>query len=228
MTLSRTGRGFVGFLSFFDGTGPSSLAAEAAVGAVAAAGKRAMRVGDLGRGLVNADFGEVGTDFLTGLLAEVLGAWEGFAGAAVAGFETADGRPMGFFTSFTASFFGSLEDPGFGDGLLEDSLLGDAPCLVVAVVLVGVRGSEEIVSRGLLPDASAAVDEGADGSGCVLTAAGGEAASGLLSATSVVLTDTGGGGGFGWLGAGPGAALDLDCGASFDASFSLPLTSPGV
>ena len=53
---------------------PSSLAAEAAVGAVAAAGSRAGRVGDFGRGLLKAGLGEVGIILLGVCAVEVFGA----------------------------------------------------------------------------------------------------------------------------------------------------------
>lgn len=61
---------FIGLRSPIDGGAPSNLAADAAVGAVAEAGKRTGRVGDLGLGLVNAE--AIGSGFLTGFVVDVL------------------------------------------------------------------------------------------------------------------------------------------------------------
>ena len=72
---------FIGLRSPIDGGAPSNFAADAAVGAVAEAGKRTGRVGDLGFGFVNAGVG--GSNFLTGFALDMLAAGAGFETGAV-------------------------------------------------------------------------------------------------------------------------------------------------
>ena len=100
----------------------SSLAADAAVGAVAELGSRTGRVGDFGRGFVN-DGGDVGPGFFPGFgagfdaTAEALGATNARLGLST----------VVFLASKRGSVFGSLEAAEFGDIFLgAGCLLGVA------------------------------------------------------------------------------------------------------
>ena len=105
----------------------SSLAADAAVGAVAELGSRIGRVGDFGRGFVN-DGGDVGPVFFT--------EFDGGFDAAIGALDTTDGRlglsKFVFPFALGCSFFGSFEAVDFGDIFLGiGGLVGVASLLGV-------------------------------------------------------------------------------------------------
>jgi len=134
------------------------------VRAVAAAGRRAGRVGDLGRGLLDNCFGDALSGLSTGLAAELPddgAGFEGFDDAAGAGFAAAEVRLVGFLMSLAGSFFGSLEDAIFGDAFLGVDSLPDA------VALVGVRGPGGVVLWALLLDVSVVLEATGGVAGCV-------------------------------------------------------------
>jgi hypothetical protein len=164
---------FTGFRSPIDGGATSNLAADAAVGAVAEAGKRTGRVGDLGLGFAIVEAAVSG--FLTGFSVEVLAGATGFEIGAVGGLGTPDGRLACFLTSLIMSFFGSLDGTAFGDAGLTGAGAFDSGCLPIAVALVGVRGAEVIVFCCLVSEVSGVVDVADAAAGWVSIGAGGAA-----------------------------------------------------
>ena len=137
------------------GGAPSSLAAEAAVGAVAEAGRRTGRVGDFGLGFTNA--GDVGPGFLTGFAVDVVDAVVGLGAVLVGGFDTADGRLAGLFSSLVIDFFDSFGGSGFGAAVFAGEAAFDSGSLPDAFALVGVRGAVGAVFSCLVSEASGAV-----------------------------------------------------------------------
>ena len=137
------------------GGAPSSLAAEAAVGAVAEAGRRTGRVGDLGLGFTNA--GDVGPDFLNALPVDEVDAGVALGAVLVGGFDTADGRLAGLFSSLGMVFFDSFGGSGFGAVVFAGEAAFDSGCLPDAFALVGVRGAVGAVFSCLVSEASGAV-----------------------------------------------------------------------
>ena len=138
------------------GGAPSNLAAEAAVGAVAEAGRRTGRVGDLGLGFTNA--GDVGPGFLTVFPIDVVDVGVGLGAVLVGGFDTADGRLAGFFSSFANSFFDSCGGSGFGAAVFGDEAAFESGCLPDAFAPVGVRGAVGTVVSCLVSEVSRALD----------------------------------------------------------------------
>ncbi len=142
----------------------SSLAADAAVGAVAEPGSRTGRVGDFGRGFVNdGGDGRVGDirrgfvndggdgrvgDFGRGFVNDGGDEGPGFFPGLSAGFDAAAGAlgatddrlgfsAVVFFASLT-SVFGSFEVADFGDIFLDDG------CLLGVAAFLGVVGAETV------------------------------------------------------------------------------------
>lgn len=118
-------------LGDLEGGPPAILAAEAAVGAVAEAGRRTGRVGDRGLGLVG---GEMGVVFLLAFALTEGDGCPGFGTAAVDDLVAEDDwRVFSLMDSFDGSLGGLLEDTG---------CLGDrAGCL-----------GGWVVEKGFLPD----------------------------------------------------------------------------
>ena len=93
------------------GGAASTLAADAAVGAVAEPGGRIVRVGDFGRGFVN-EGGDVGPDFFPGFCASfdaatgAFGGTEGRLGLSAVVFLVSSGNS--FFDCFEAGIFGDI------------------------------------------------------------------------------------------------------------------------
>ena len=110
----------------------SSLAADAAVGAVAEPGSRTGRVGDFGRGFVN-DGGDEGPSFFPGLGA----GFDAAAGALGATDDRLGFSAVVFFASL-ASVFGSFEAADFGDKVLYDG------CLLGVAAFLGVVGVDNV------------------------------------------------------------------------------------
>lgn len=125
-----------------EGAAPPSLAAEAAVGAVAEAGRRTGRVGDLGRGLLR---GDVGPAFLLGPAFDLVGFC--FAGSTVAALAAATLLTLsalvvsvgpsvcGVFNveDIRDGFFVSVEDvAGFGDALVDLPSSFGSPLILAA------------------------------------------------------------------------------------------------
>ena len=112
------------------GGAASTLAADAAVGAVAEPGSRTVRVGDFGRGFVK-EGGDVGPGFFPVFCA-------GFD-ASTGAFGGANGRlglsAVVFLVSSEISFFGCFEAGIFGD------IFVDSGCFVAAAVSLGVMGA---------------------------------------------------------------------------------------
>lgn len=110
------------------GGAASTLAADAAVGAVAEPGSRTVRVGDFGRGFVN-EGGDVGPGFFPGFCASF------DTGA----FGAADGRlglsAVVFLVSSGISSFDCFEAGIFGDIFVESG------CFVGVAVSLGVMGA---------------------------------------------------------------------------------------
>lgn len=217
------GRVSLGLWKSSDGGDPSNLAAEAAVRAVAAAGRRTGRVGDLGRGLLNGCFGDVLSGLSTSLAAELPddGAdFDGFDGAAGVGFVVAGARLFCFLMSLASSFFGSLEGADFGDAFLGVCTLPDS------VALVGVCGPGEVVFWILLFDVLVILEAAGGATGCVSTRAGRGALLGLLSGVFGVCEEPGGEAAFGAAGPLEGADLALGWAATFGdcVSADFPLT----
>jgi len=219
------GRGFAGFGGCLpatcDGGDPSTLAAAAAVRAVAAAGRRTGRVGDLGRGLLNGCLGEVLSGLLTGLATELPddgAGFEGFDDGPGAGLDAAEVLCIGFLLSL-ANSFGSLAGADFGEASLG------VDCLPDAVAIFGVRGPGSICCRGSRCVVSLVLEATIGVAGCVSGTP-----SGLLSVASGVCEDSGGESNFGAArgaaGALDGAAFALGGGAGFGdcVSFGFPLT----
>lgn len=182
----------------------SSLAAEAAVGAVADEGNFTGRVGDLGLGFVDADVdGDEDPIFFTGGFAvdvEVAGAGfeadteRGFEVEAVGGFEIADGLLVGFLISLAALFFGcSLAGPTLGEAAFVGDAFFGGGSLAFAVSMVGVWGDGGVIFLGPSRGESAAVDKAEWGAGffsasfgfpLIAAAAGVDFGVGLLACTS--------------------------------------------
>ena len=112
------------------GGAASTLAADAAVGAVAEPGSRTVRVGDFGRGFVN-EGGDVGPGFFPGFCASFADGTGAFGGA--------DGRlglsAVVFLVSSGISFFDCVEAGIFGDIFVESG------CFVGVAVSLGVMGA---------------------------------------------------------------------------------------
>ena len=112
------------------GGAASTLAADAAVGAVAEPGSRTVRVGDFGRGFVN-EGGDVGPGFFPGSCAGFDDGTGAFGGA--------DGRlglsAVVLLVSSGISFFGFFEAGIFGDICVESR------CFVGVAVSLGVIGA---------------------------------------------------------------------------------------
>ena len=145
------------------GGAPSSLAAEAAVGAVAEAGRRTGRVGDFGLGFTNA--GDVGPGFLTAFPVDVVDTGVGLGTVLVGGFDTADGRLVGLFSSFGVIIFCSFGGFGFGAAVFAGEAAFDSGCLPDAFALVGVRGTVGAVFSCLVSEASGAAGGAGDVAG---------------------------------------------------------------
>ena len=194
------------------------MAAEAAVGAVAAGGSLAGRVGDFGRGFVNVDLGEAGFDNL------VLDDGGCFAATAGGGLEAADCCADVFFGSFSSSFFGSFAFPGFGDALLANG------CLVDAFALVGVRGSVGVFLSGLPFPASFSVGGPDLLADAVSIAAGCVAGFDLFSRFRVLSESLELAGNFAsvWLAEPTSLALGSTAGFLAGAPLGLPFASPLV
>lgn len=118
-------------LGDLEGGPPAILAAEAAVGAVAEAGRRTGRVGDRGLGLVG---GEMGVVFLLAFALTEDDGCPGFGTAAVDGLVAKeDWRVFSLMDPFDGSLSGLLEDTGclgdragcFGDWVVETGFLPD-------------------------------------------------------------------------------------------------------
>ena len=112
------------------GGAASTLAADAAVDAVAEPGSRTVRVGDFGRGFVN-EGGDVGPGFFPGFCASFDAATGAFGGT--------DGRlglsAVVFLVSSRISFFGCFEAVIFGD------TFAGSGCFVGVAVSLGVMGA---------------------------------------------------------------------------------------
>ena len=135
------------------GGAASTLAADAAVGAVAEPGSRTVRVGDFGRGFVN-EGGDVGPGFFPGFCVSFDAGTGAFGGA--------DGRlglsAVVFLVSSGISPFDCFEAGIFGDIFVESG------CFIGVAVSLGVMGAGSGEVLGLLLDFSAVEDAGgADG-----------------------------------------------------------------
>lgn len=138
------------------GGAPSSLAAEAAVGAVAEAGRRTGRVGDLGLGFTNP--GEVGPGFLTVFPVDVMDAGACLGAVLVGGFDIAGGRLARLLSSFVKVFFASFGGSTFGAAVFAGETAFDSGRFPDAFALVGVRGAVGAEFSCLVSEATGAVD----------------------------------------------------------------------
>lgn len=157
-------------LGDLEGCAPATLAAEAAVGAVAEAGRRTGRVGDLGLGF---DGGEIGVVLLLTFALTDPDVCLGFGAAAVAGLVAKEDR-LGFspVDSLDGLLRGFLDDVGclddrdgcLGEGVVEEDFLpGVFGVLGVGADLtadVGLEAVEEEVAS-LLVDMVEGRDPGA-------------------------------------------------------------------
>lgn len=224
---------FRGLRSPIDGAVPSSLAAEAAVDAVADAGSFTGRVGDLGLCFVNAETdGDVDPVFFTGGFAvefEDAGAGfgadaeSGFEAVAARGCETPDSLLIGFLISLAASFFGaSLAGAALGEASFTADVFFGEGCLVGVVALVGVRGARGVAFLGSAVEMSVALDGADEVAGCVSIGAGAVA----LGSTSVA--DFAISASFGLPLTAPAARMDCGGALLACASFGFPLTGAAI
>ena len=149
---------------------PSNLAAEAAVGAVAAAGRRTGRVGDFGLGFANA--GDVGPGFLTVFAVEAVEIWAGLGAILPDSFAGADGLLAGFSTSFVSSFFGSCVASGLVAAVFAGGAAFDCCCFPDVVALIEVCGADGAEISRLVSAGSRAVEGTIEAAGSVSIGAG--------------------------------------------------------
>ena len=131
------------------GGAASTLAADAAVGAVAEPGNRTARVGDFGRGFVN-EGGDVGPGFFPGFGASFDAGTGAFGGAD----DWLGLSAVVFLVALGISFFDCSEAGIFGDICVESG------CFVGVAVSLGAMGAGSGEVLGLLLDFSSVEDAG--------------------------------------------------------------------